>query len=58
MERAHLEDQDVAGRMESEWILGRLAVGGVEWIQLAQDRGRWQTIVNTVMNLRVKAAQS
>jgi hypothetical protein len=25
--------------MGSEWILGRLA-GGVEWIQLAQDRDR------------------
>jgi hypothetical protein len=27
-ERAHLKDQGVDGRMESEWILGRLA-GGV-----------------------------
>jgi hypothetical protein len=25
----------------------------VDWIQLAQDRNRWQIIVNTVMNLRV-----
>jgi hypothetical protein len=33
------------------WILGRLA-GGVEWIQLAQDRGQWRALVNTVMNLR------
>jgi hypothetical protein len=24
--------------MGSEWILGRLAGGGVYWIQLAQDR--------------------
>jgi hypothetical protein len=45
-----LEDQDVEGRMVSEWILVRLA-GVVEWIQLAQDRGRWQTLVNTVINL-------
>jgi hypothetical protein len=27
--------------------------GGTEWIQLAQDRGRWQFLVNTVTNLRV-----
>jgi hypothetical protein len=28
---------------------------GVEWIQLALDRGRWQALLNTVMNLRVLA---
>jgi len=36
-ERDHSEDRGIDGRMGSEWILGRLA-GGVEWIQLAQDR--------------------
>jgi hypothetical protein len=25
----------------------------VEWIQMAQDRGRWWALVNAVMNLRV-----
>jgi hypothetical protein len=30
---------------------------GVEWIQLAQDRGPWRALVNTVMNLRVLAPQ-
>jgi len=25
---------------------------GMDWIDLAQDTGRWQTLVNTVMNLR------
>jgi hypothetical protein len=29
--------------------------GGVEWIQLAQDRDKWRVLVNTVMNLRVLA---
>jgi hypothetical protein len=51
---AHLEDQGVDGKMGSECILGRLT-GGVEWIQLVQDRGRWRDFVNTVMNLRVLA---
>jgi hypothetical protein len=32
--------------------------GSVEWIQLAQNRGRWRVLVNTVMNLRVLAPRS
>jgi hypothetical protein len=27
--------------------------GHMDWINLAQDRGRWQTLVNAVMNLWV-----
>jgi hypothetical protein len=27
--------------------------GGVDWIRLAQDRDRWQALVNMVMNLQV-----
>jgi hypothetical protein len=30
----------------------------VEWIQLAQDRGRWRAVVNTIMLLRVLASRS
>jgi hypothetical protein len=26
---------------------------GVDWIDLAQDRGQWRALVNTVMNLWV-----
>jgi hypothetical protein len=27
--------------------------GGMDWVGLTQDRDRWQTLVNTVMNFRV-----
>jgi hypothetical protein len=27
--------------------------GGMDWIDLAQDRNQWRALVNTVMNLRV-----
>jgi hypothetical protein len=43
--------------MGLEWIIGKLA-GATEWIQLAQDRGRWRSLVNTVMNLQVLTPRS
>jgi hypothetical protein len=36
---------------EIEW-------GGVEWIQLTQDRDRWRAVVNAVMNPLVLAPRS
>jgi hypothetical protein len=27
--------------------------GGMDWMNLAQDRNRWQDVVNAVMNLQV-----
>jgi hypothetical protein len=33
--------------------LQEVGCGGVDWIQLAQNRDRWRTLVTAVMNLRV-----
>ena len=33
--------------------LQEMGCGGIDWIHLAQDRGRWWAPVNAVMNLRV-----
>jgi hypothetical protein len=38
--------------------LREIGWGGVDWIQLSQDRDRWRALVNTVMNLRVLAPRS
>jgi hypothetical protein len=27
--------------------------GGMDWIDLAQDRDQWRALVNTIMNLRL-----
>jgi hypothetical protein len=41
-ERDHLGDTGIEVRC-----------GGMDWIELAQDRERWRVLVNVVMNLRV-----
>jgi hypothetical protein len=28
-------------------------MGGMDWIELAQDRDRWEALVNVLMNLQV-----
>ena len=33
--------------------LEEIGCGSMDWIDLAQDRDRWQALVNAVMNLRV-----
>jgi hypothetical protein len=51
-EGGHLGDPGVDGRIILKWIFKKRG-GGMDWIELAQDRDRWRALVNAVMNLRV-----
>jgi hypothetical protein len=33
--------------------LREMGWGGIDWIDLAQDRDHWRALVNSVMNLRI-----
>jgi hypothetical protein len=48
-----LEDPGVDGRIILKWTCERFGWGGMDWINVAQDRERWRALVNAVMNLRV-----
>jgi hypothetical protein len=51
--RNHLGEPDVDGRIISKWIFKKWdGKGGMNWIELAQDRDRWRDVVNAVMNFR------
>jgi hypothetical protein len=47
------------GRPRRTWVdnikmdLREIGWGGMDWIDLAQDRDQWRALVNTLMNLRV-----
>ena len=47
------------GRPRHKWEdnikmdLQEVGCGGIDWIDLAQDRNRWRAVVNAVMNLWV-----
>jgi hypothetical protein len=47
-----LGDPGVEGKIILKWIFKKWE-GGMDWIHMAQDRDRWRTLVNAVMNLRV-----
>jgi hypothetical protein len=51
-ERDHMEDPGVDGRIVLIWIF-RKWVGGMDWIDVAQDRDRWRALMNAVMSLQV-----
>jgi hypothetical protein len=47
----HLGDPGVDGRIILKWISKKLD-GGIDWIELIEDRNKWRVLVNAVMNLR------
>ena len=47
-ERDHLENLRINGGIILKCILKKRNGGGMDWIDLAQDRGRWQAVVNMV----------
>jgi len=52
-ERDRLGDLGVDWWIVLRWIFRKWDVGGMDWIELAQDRDSWRALVNTVMNLYV-----
>jgi hypothetical protein len=47
----NFKDQGIDERTILGWIFKKWD-GGIYWIDLAQDRDRWQAVVNVVINLQ------
>jgi hypothetical protein len=60
LESPRINDPDSRRRWEDgiRMDLREIGLGGVDWIRLAQDRGRWRVVMSAVMNLRVLAPRS
>jgi hypothetical protein len=52
-ETMHLVDLGTDGRITVKWILNRMGEEVMDWIHLAQDRDKWQALVDKVMDLQV-----
>jgi hypothetical protein len=53
------EGQRPIGRPRYRWVdnikmdFGEIEWGGMNWIDLAQNRDQWKILVNTVLSLRI-----
>jgi hypothetical protein len=53
------EGKSPLGRPRRTWLdnikmdLAEMGLDCVDWIGMAQDKGKWRALVNAVMNLRV-----